>query len=284
MLARAAGIPASTIQANWPQWQYDAAHSGFNPNEKTLSPSNISQLTPAWQFTGKVSGVSSPIVANGVVYFIEGQYLYGRDAQTGARKMTKVVNGFATPSFSNGLLYITMSQGLMAINTTTSRIIWQFSGTVSPNPIIAGNFVYIIGGTSGKLTLYSLNAATGTLKWNNTKITGGTSPLAVAGGVIYAGLQSGTVDAVFAGNGKIKWTAPIGTSTIPFLSVANGVLYTSAKNNFLAIDAATGSLLFQQSLGSLVRGTSITSPAIVNGMVYITTKYDWTLYAFHLPS
>ena len=364
--ARAEGIPASTTQANWPQWQYDAAHSGFNPNEKTLSPSNISQLTLDWEFTSKASFVSSPIVANGVVYFMEGQYLYGRDALTGARKMTKLVSNnfpeFTTLSFSNGLLYIGISTGLMAINPATSRIIWQYSGTVSSAAVVAGNFVYFIGGTSGKFTLYALNvasgslqwsytytqqgvatpavangivyltagnslyalnaatgavqwtytiqsggisspaivngtvycycgvglaaldAATGTLKWNNTKIIYGSSPLAIAGGVIYAGLQSGTVDAIFAGNGKIKWTAPIGTSTIPSLSVANGVLYTSAKNNLFAIDASTGSLLFQQSLGSLYRGTSITSPSIVDGIVYITTVNDWTLYAFHLPS
>ena len=191
--ARAEGIPASTTQANWPQWQYDAAHSGFNPNEKTLSPSNISQLTLAWQFTGKVSKVSSPIVANGVVYFIEGQYLYGRDALAGARKMTKVVNGFATPSFSNGLLYIGISTGLMAINAKTSQTVWQFTGSVFTDPVVAGTFVYFIGGTSGKLTLYALNAATGTLQWSYTYTQQGVASPAVANGHIQRKVEALTL-------------------------------------------------------------------------------------------
>lgn len=364
---RAEGISSSTTQANWPQWQFNAAHTNYNPYETILSPSTVSQLTLAWSFHPSASEVSSSIVANGVVYFIQGSYLYGRDALTGARKMTKFVSNnysnFNALSFNNGLLYIGIPQGLIAINATTSRTVWQFSfsGTVLPDPIVAGNLVYIIGGTSGELTLYALNAATGaiqwsysytqvgvttpavangivylpvgnslyalnamtgavqwtytiqsggmsspsivngtvycycgvglaaldaatgTLKWNNTKIPDGSSPLAVAGGVIYFGTGSGTVYAIFAGNGKVKWTAPISTSTIPSLSVANGVLYTSEKNNLFAIDAATGSVLFQQTLGSLYRVSSITSPAIVNGMVYITTINDWTLYAFHLP-
>jgi hypothetical protein len=284
--ARAEGISASTTQANWPEWEYDAAHSGFNPNEKTLSPSNIFQLTLDWEFTSKASFVSSPIVANGVVYYIEGLYLYGRDALTGARKMTKLVRNqpnFTSLSFSNGLLYIGISQGLIAINATTSRTVWQFTGSVFTDPVVAGNFVYFIGGNGGELTLYGLNAATGAIQWSYTYTQQGVATPAVANGIVY--LTTGnSLYALNAVTGAVQWTYTIQSGGISSPAIVNGIAYCYCGVGLAALDAATGTLLLQQSLGSLYRGTSITSPAIVNGMVYITTINDWTLYAFHLPS
>ena len=48
----------------WPQYGYDSAHTGYNPNETTLAPGNVSGLQLAWS---KRRGLAS-VVADGILY------------------------------------------------------------------------------------------------------------------------------------------------------------------------------------------------------------------------
>src|SRR6266849_6120598 len=68
------GLSASrrfTVQTAWPQYQFDPAHTGFNPFENTLTTANASTLVSAWTFTGNKPGHVSPTVAKGIVYFTD---------------------------------------------------------------------------------------------------------------------------------------------------------------------------------------------------------------------
>jgi len=38
---------------DWPQFQFDAAHTGYNPYEVILSPQTVGNLLLAWQTQGK---------------------------------------------------------------------------------------------------------------------------------------------------------------------------------------------------------------------------------------
>ena len=61
-------IPARTLAVNWPQFHFDAAHSGCNPYEFLLSRATVGSLVLDWTSqTGFNCEGSSPAVANGVV-------------------------------------------------------------------------------------------------------------------------------------------------------------------------------------------------------------------------
>jgi outer membrane protein assembly factor BamB len=65
--------------------------------------------------------------------------------------------------------------------------------------------------------------------------------------------------------------------------VANGVVYFASEyqgGTVYALDASTGALLLQYTTGT--GGFQLSSPAIVNGMLYIGSE-DGDLYAFGLP-
>ncbi|MBV9170532.1 MAG: hypothetical protein JOZ81_10650, partial [Chloroflexi bacterium] len=63
-----ASLPASLVQAasplraNWPQFRYDARHSGTNPFEHVLSPFSVSRLQLDWTAKTGAVLISSPAV------------------------------------------------------------------------------------------------------------------------------------------------------------------------------------------------------------------------------
>jgi hypothetical protein len=60
---------ALSLYANWPQFHSDVCHTGYNASEFILSPANVGKLVLDWKYpTGNDIDLSSPTVANGVVY------------------------------------------------------------------------------------------------------------------------------------------------------------------------------------------------------------------------
>jgi glucose dehydrogenase len=77
-----AGVSATAF-ANWPQLLIDPCHTGYNPNEFILNPSNVGTLVLDWKYTS-AKGFSTPALFNGVLYL--GSYddnLYALNARTG---------------------------------------------------------------------------------------------------------------------------------------------------------------------------------------------------------
>src|SRR5262249_44452535 len=72
-----------TVRADWPQFHVGPDHTGFNPYENVLNPETVGNLTIRWK---RVTGGpiwTSPVVANGVVYFgSQDNNVYALDATT----------------------------------------------------------------------------------------------------------------------------------------------------------------------------------------------------------
>ncbi len=94
---------------DWPQFMYGPLHSGYNPFENVLSPSNVSDLGKAWSALIGNYIISSPAVADGVVYV--GSYdmnLYAFNAAAGAQ-LWKAQTGEgieSSPAVANGMVYV----------------------------------------------------------------------------------------------------------------------------------------------------------------------------------
>lgn len=78
---------------------------------------------------------------------------------------------------------------------------------------------------------------------------------------------------------KFDWQVQIGATGYGVPVIANGVVYAAGGNVLYAVDANTGSVLWNS--GSTITGNIAAAPAVVNGRVYVAA-WDGHLYSFGL--
>ena len=73
------------VQTNWTVYGFNLHGTRFNPYENVLTPANVSNLVLDWDYSTNGSIISSPAIANGVVYIGSDDHnLYAFNAATGA--------------------------------------------------------------------------------------------------------------------------------------------------------------------------------------------------------
>ena len=91
---------------------------------------------------------------------------------------------------------------------------------------------------------------------------------AVANGVVYVGSvePDGSLYAINANTGTLRWRYTTGDDFISSPAVANGVVYVGCDDhNLYALNASTGTLLWNHTMGYYVES----SPTVANGVVYV---------------
>ena len=159
--------------------------------------------------------LSSPVVANGAVYFGSGDgNLYALDAATGDLrwkfKTGDVVH--ASPALADGFLFFgSWDSYFYAVDATTGKEKWRFHAGEDPlihnqvgfqsSPAIANGVVYT---GCRDANLYALDATTGKEKWRffNDLSWVITSPAVVDGKVFFATSDSSLYHVVDANSGK----------------------------------------------------------------------------------
>ena len=278
---RGLGAAASSEPVDWPQFHFDAAHTGFNPYENLLSPSTLAAGV-ALRWTGHTTGYiyASPAVVDGVVYVTgdvlgETQFLYAFDAAATS-------NCSGTPAQCEPL-WTAVTGGLL-----------------QSSPAVVNGVVFV---TSREPKLYAFDAAgvincAGSPKACTPLWTAGlggqvvaASPT-VANGVVY--VASSAKSYAFDGAGSIgcagvpKTCAPLWTTTATASAqhaptVANGMVYmgSDADHSLNVFDAAgnincTGAPKTCAPLWTGPKG--YIAPAVANGLVYVGGEGG--LYAF----
>lgn len=229
-LALALSATAQQPNFDWPMWGQNAANTASSSVETTISTKNVNKLRLKWKFQtgGDVSARAA--VVNNVAYFPDwGGNLWAVNALTGKLIWGRQFSSYglvnpsyarSTPAVVNGVLYIGTQQGawMLAIDASTGNLIWkQQLEAVDPLAIIT------------------------------------TSPT-VVNGVVYEGVASiqeavpggqgparGSVVAVNAGNGTIKWktyTTPVGYTgagvwgSNPVVDATRGTVYVGTGDNY----------------------------------------------------
>ena len=193
--------------------------------------------------------LSSPVVADGVVYFGSGDgNCYALDAATGAKKWAFETKGVvhSSPALVDGTLYFgSWDTYLYAVDAATGREKWKFKTGEDP------------------------------VNFNQTGIQ--SSP-AVVDGVVYFGCRDSNVYAVDAATGKEKWRYKI-TWVNASAAVFNGQVYfgTSIPAFFVGLDAKTGKEQFKFD----ARVPVFSSPAIAGDFAYFGS-FNGSLYAVNL--
>lgn len=266
--------PSPTLVVNWPQFHFDAAHTGCNPYESLLGPDTVGNLTLMWRYTTGGEVESPPSVANGIVYVgSDDDYIYAVNASTGAL-VWKYYTGFAAldaPVVANGMVYAfsyVPYGGAVALNANTGELIWQENaeGTGYGASLTLDKGVLY---TASSRRVFALDAGTGYEIWESQDDIGvdDNSAPAVANGLVYVGSTDGNLYALNASTGQTVWSYPAGEiNSSP--AVANGLVYVSAGSMY-ALDASTGALVWSYPTFGIYCGNSRDcGPSVANGIVY----------------
>ncbi|MBD2755683.1 outer membrane protein assembly factor BamB family protein [Spirosoma validum] len=246
-------------------------------DDKKLYAIDASTGTKKWEYLTDGVVYSSPIYADGVVFFGGGdKKLLAIDASTGAKKWEfSGPNGFtgSAPTYSDKIIYIPDSfNRLYAIDATTGTKKWEFSGAdILTNAVVENGTVY--ASARNRRYVYAIDAATGAKKWEAT--TGGSYSVgeysvAVMSGLVYTVTTNGKqLQALDAATGAKKWDFTIdGNTTSSSPTVSNGVVYiTDWTQSLYAIDATTGTKKWKYTANELSYDPA--GPVVQNGVVYV---------------
>ena len=257
-------------QADMMQYRYNAAHTGdYSP----MAGTNMSKGKLTWSFKTGDDVISSPAVANGVVYVgSDDGNVYALNATTGTMLWNYMTGNsvLSSPAISNGVVYVgSYDNNTWALNATTGAKVWSFTTGwyVDSSPAVSDGVVYI-----GSLdsNLYALDATTGAKLWNYTTRDSVYSSPAVANGVVYVGSTDKNVYAIYANNGTKLWNytteGSVGSPT-----VSNGVVYVGCGSNVYALNATTGANVWNYATEGY---GGVTDLAIANGIVYVGSASD----------
>lgn len=270
----------ATGNGEWAQFNFDAAHDGYNPFETILSPTNVGNVIQKWSYaTSEGFPQGPPAVADGVLYVgaentDPQQYaVYALNADTGAFIWKYATQGpsYGSPAIAFGIVYA-IAGNVYALNANTGALLWQSQDSKCLySPTLVNGTVYVVCDSN---VVYALNAETGTPFWQySTKGRINSSP-SVVNGTLYVNSGDGNVYALNASSGAPIWQQHLGASLAPPVTlsgyasgqaVANGVLYLGVRNKFYALDAGTGTMIWRAD--GLVLGPN--TPAVASGTVYV---------------
>lgn len=270
------------VQTDWPQFRFDAQHSGFNSYENVLNPANVQNLALDWQYALPAQINENPVVANGVVYFTTGYQdyaLYAVNAATGALLWKNATVGASyAPTVANGLVYIggqSPTAGVYAFNASTGDLVWRYASSVDASQITVADGVLYAGVDTA---MVALDPSTGKFLWSYVTDAAVQSPAVANGAVyfqtiyfIYPNTYVNTLYAVDASTHQVRWQHQwtLGGALIPPPVVGGSVVYFDGS----AFDAVTGTLLWGGPTGD------DTIPAMANGVIYDTVQFGQNVNA-----
>jgi outer membrane protein assembly factor BamB len=243
--APATGDVQAGTTTGWPQLQGNAAHTGFEPGETSVTSSNVNQLSTAW---------TAPLP-----------------------------NPVGTPDLTvaGGTLYAASGSTVTALNAVTGAQLWQtpVPGTIASTPAVQGGLVitgYAVGnGNSSRVSIVALSSATGAVVW--THRVSGTNRLQASVTTtprrVYVTISSGRVLALGMAHGLQLWASPIlagAACELSAPSVGGGFVVVGGGGDYVsALHVSDGTLAWQDNLGSQCGGGGDNwVPAISGTTVY----------------
>jgi outer membrane protein assembly factor BamB len=298
--------------ADSPEFRVDATHSGL------YSALGVPKLHGIkWKFQAKGPIVSSPAVANGIVYL--GSYdhfVYAINQSDGKQLWAFKTQGRVTssPAVFAGKVFVGSYDGnLYALDAKTGEQRWKFAfagehrftaphlhGSMPvaefmpdpfdfflSSPTIVQDTLYI---GSGDGNVYALDIESGALRWKFKTGNVVHATPAVANDTVYVGSWDSYFYALDAKTGKERWRFKTGEDRDIYNQVgiqssaviAGGlVLFGCRDSNLYALDAVTGEKAWSFSNdGSWV----ISTPIVKDGTVYFATSDSGLFRALDLKT
>jgi outer membrane protein assembly factor BamB len=164
---------ASSPPPVWSQFQFDAAHTGYNPNEHALSAGNVDRLSKVWSVKTGAPIDGSLAVGDGLVFVgSDDGRLRAFRAWTGQKVWSARLEGssklVASPAFADRRVFAYTSSNLLAaFRSADGHPLWKTAvgiseGAFPSSPTVAGDTVYAINDELG-----AVDAGTGAARWRS---------------------------------------------------------------------------------------------------------------------
>ena len=246
-----------------------------------------------WKYKTGGPVTSSPTLDNGMLYFLSGDsYVYALHSADGslAWKYQATPDGQPTtygsnPTVHSGVVYLNTSAYLIALDASSGALKWQnyvdFYSTDN-SPTLAGSLLYDPTFNGGGPVVAS-DPSTGSLVRDFPGGIGRGNP-AVVNGVVYATNGNHILDAWDAQSGALKFSFFISAGTGTYAgpgnspTLYNGIVFIGGPAGLFALDANTGSVLWQQNT---TPGVGSSSPVAAEGLVFSYTDNGY-LIAFNV--
>ncbi len=268
----------------WPGYHGD--YSGRRHSAITqITPENVKNLSLAWAFQTDQSAQikSSPLLADGILYFTVPENLWAVDARSGHQiwhytyitSQGNHIGNRGVAMFKQSLFFMSPDSNLLSVNAKDGTLRWKVSVADTAKgywttmaPLVVGNHVLV--GVSGDLDnlkgyIRSLDPETGATQWqwNSTPPTG--TPKQTTGGMTWmTGTYDPDLNLVYWGTGN---PTPVLTgSTRP-----GDDLYTCT---IVALNPDTGKLVwsFQASPHDTHDWDAVETPVLVDGDFHTEPK------------
>lgn len=155
-----------------------------------------------------IGAASSPAVHNGTVYFgDQDRHFFALDLKSGSEKWKLKASGnVRTHAASEGRVYFSAGGDLFAADGTTGRLLWRArkAGKVGTALAFDGNLIYY-GGRDG--FVYAVEGTGGDEEWR-FKLGGACSAPVVAGGALYFASADQSLYSLDAATGRLRWKYP----------------------------------------------------------------------------
>ena len=276
---------------SWPMFRHNAVRDSIG----TGGPSN---LTLAWKFPTNGAVMSSPSIADGIVYAgSQDQKVYAIDQWSGEGIWSFATGGTieASAAVADGKVFIASDDGYFyCLNAKTGSLLWKkFINSGLPitsgaavmlrsSPAVADNTVYV-GSVDGNL--YALNTNSGALQWQFETEGIITSSPSVSDGAVYVTSEEPAAGALYkldATNGAQIWKKQLdyeqqftgGSDMQGTPTVAAGMVFASTNiRTFYGIDATTGDTVWKFTNPSATEFI-VSAPIYLDGKLFIIDKYD----------
>ena len=156
-------IPVSNGSADWPMFQRDPLHSGFQPQTRLRPTGEV-----VWSFEMGTKVSNPPAVVDGTVYLGAGRRgIVALDAETGSLIWQFSVFGSmeTAVAVAGDRVFAGLRDGrIVALDRLTGELKWsvQTGNKVFSSPAVLNGIVYV---GSGDSFLYVIDAETGDVRW-----------------------------------------------------------------------------------------------------------------------
>lgn len=263
---------------NWPMFRGTITRSGYTP--EVVAP----PLVRRWQFEIGSWVLSSPSVANGMVYVgarLERHGKVGRLCALSARRgelLWDVATGYEIntgPAVVRGQrLYVGSQRQLMCLNARTGERLWGLMADdlIETSPGIVGTMLYFadVGGN-----IYALDLEHQRIAWRTCLGMPVYSSPAVWEGALYVGCSDFMVRRLDATTGNLVWEFATGGEVLGTPAFSGGSVYVgSCDTRMYCLDAVTGGKRWEFQTGAEIHS----SPAVHESRVIFGSR-DGRVYS-----
>ncbi len=239
-----------------------------------------------WKYYTGSEIVTTPVLGDdGAIYFGSIDGIFHALNATGKSKWTYSTNGELYASAvidTNGVIYFGSEDGYFYALQKDGVLKWQYktSGSISSSAVINPQNGDVFFGADDN-TLYALDTS-GALKWKSLldeEIW--TSPAMDTSNVLFIATLGGTVYALNASDGTVKWTYESGDiiTGSPSIDEDNGsVIIASGEGNVYALNKDNGAKKWTRQIRSEISSTPAIDTATDANALYIGA-FDGNLYA-----